>query len=59
MLLMLPYILTKLDLDVACMFLFIFCHLFAFLLQVMHTYQGQSDVELTLSIGDYVVVRKV
>ncbi|KAJ6896731.1 hypothetical protein NC651_022807 [Populus alba x Populus x berolinensis] len=30
-----------------------------FLGEVMHTYQGQSDVELTLSIGDYVVVRKV
>uniref|UniRef100_A0A6N2MCR1 SH3 domain-containing protein n=1 Tax=Salix viminalis TaxID=40686 RepID=A0A6N2MCR1_SALVM len=26
---------------------------------VMHSYHGQSDVELTLSIGDYVVVRKV
>ncbi|KAG6762899.1 hypothetical protein POTOM_033426 [Populus tomentosa] len=30
-----------------------------FLGEVMHSYQGQSDVELTLSIGDYVVVRKV
>ncbi|KAG5247827.1 hypothetical protein OIU77_020946 [Salix suchowensis] len=30
-----------------------------FLGEVMHSYHGQSDVELTLSIGDYVVVRKV
>lgn len=29
------------------------------LLQVMHSYQAESDVELNLSIGDYVVVRKV
>lgn len=27
--------------------------------QVMHPYQAESDVELTLSVGDYVVVRKV
>lgn len=27
--------------------------------QVMYPYQAESDVELTLSIGDYVVVRKV
>ena len=25
----------------------------------MHPYQAESDVELNLSIGDYVVVRKV
>lgn len=25
----------------------------------MHPYQAESDVELTLSVGDYVVVRKV
>ncbi|KAF9676077.1 hypothetical protein SADUNF_Sadunf09G0100900 [Salix dunnii] len=30
-----------------------------FLGEVMHSYHGQSDVELSLSIGDYVVVRKV
>lgn len=30
-----------------------------FLGEVMHSYQAESDVELTLSIGDYVVVRKV
>ncbi|KAL4282137.1 hypothetical protein GQ457_03G002380 [Hibiscus cannabinus] len=30
-----------------------------FLGEVMHTYNGESDVELSLSIGDYVVVRKV
>ncbi|GKV24119.1 hypothetical protein SLEP1_g33770 [Rubroshorea leprosula] len=30
-----------------------------FLGEVMHPYQAVSDVELTLSIGDYVVVRKV
>ncbi|KAJ4967501.1 hypothetical protein NE237_019350 [Protea cynaroides] len=30
-----------------------------FLGEVMHTYQAESDVELNLSVGDYVVVRKV
>lgn len=30
-----------------------------FLGEVMHTYNGESDVELSLSVGDYVVVRKV
>lgn len=25
----------------------------------MHTYQAESEVELNLSVGDYVVVRKV
>ncbi|XP_030944581.1 SH3 domain-containing protein 2 [Quercus lobata] len=30
-----------------------------FLGEVMHPYQAESDVELNLSIGDYVVVRKV
>ncbi|KAF2301928.1 hypothetical protein GH714_030474 [Hevea brasiliensis] len=30
-----------------------------FLGEVMHSYQAESDVELTLSVGDYVVVRKV
>lgn len=30
-----------------------------FLGEVVHSYQAESDVELTLSIGDYVVVRKV
>lgn len=34
-------------------------YLFVNLLQVMFTYQAVSDVELSLSIGDYVVVRKV
>lgn len=29
------------------------------MLQVVHPYQAESDVELTLSLGDYVVVRKV
>lgn len=29
------------------------------MLQVVHPYQAESDVELTLSVGDYVVVRKV
>ncbi|KAK6939396.1 Pentatricopeptide repeat [Dillenia turbinata] len=27
--------------------------------EVMHSYQAESEVELTLSVGDYVVVRKV
>nr|XP_043629449.1 SH3 domain-containing protein 2-like [Erigeron canadensis] len=30
-----------------------------FLGEAMYTYQAESDVELTLSIGDYVVIRKV
>ncbi|XP_022725594.1 SH3 domain-containing protein 2-like [Durio zibethinus] len=30
-----------------------------FLGEVMHPYNGESDVELSLSVGDYVVVRKV
>ncbi|XP_050234807.1 SH3 domain-containing protein 2-like [Mercurialis annua] len=30
-----------------------------FLGEVVHTYQAESDVELTLSVGDYIVVRKV
>ncbi|XAR64163.1 hypothetical protein NMG60_11024404 [Bertholletia excelsa] len=30
-----------------------------FLGEVVHSYQAESDVELTLSVGDYVVVRKV
>uniref|UniRef100_A0A2P2LXP6 Clathrin binding protein n=2 Tax=Rhizophora mucronata TaxID=61149 RepID=A0A2P2LXP6_RHIMU len=30
-----------------------------FLGEVMHPYHAESDVELTLSVGDYVVVRKV
>ncbi|MBA0766442.1 hypothetical protein Gotri_015484 [Gossypium trilobum] len=30
-----------------------------FLGEVMHTYNGESDVELSLSVGDFVVVRKV
>ncbi|GAA0157497.1 scaffold/adaptor protein [Lithospermum erythrorhizon] len=30
-----------------------------FLGEVLHPYQAESDVELTLSVGDYVVVRKV
>lgn len=30
-----------------------------FLGEVVHPYQADSDVELTLSVGDYVVVRKV
>uniref|UniRef100_A0A5B6ZTW8 Putative endophilin-A2-like isoform X2 n=1 Tax=Davidia involucrata TaxID=16924 RepID=A0A5B6ZTW8_DAVIN len=30
-----------------------------FLGEVMHSYQAESDVELPLSVGDYVVVRKV
>ncbi|KAE8686552.1 squalene synthase isoform X1 [Hibiscus syriacus] len=30
-----------------------------FLGEVMHTYNGETDVELSLSVGDYVVVRKV
>lgn len=30
-----------------------------FLGEVVHPYQAESDVELTLSVGDYVVVRKV
>ncbi|KDP41725.1 hypothetical protein JCGZ_26743 [Jatropha curcas] len=30
-----------------------------FLGEVMHSYQAESEVELTLSVGDYVVVRKV
>ncbi|XVE67047.1 hypothetical protein DITRI_Ditri08aG0128800 [Diplodiscus trichospermus] len=30
-----------------------------FLGEVMHPYNGQSDIELNLSVGDYVVVRKV
>ncbi|KAI3861523.1 hypothetical protein MKW98_000475 [Papaver atlanticum] len=30
-----------------------------FLGEVMHSYQAESDVELNLSVGDYVVVRKV
>ncbi|XP_073152038.1 SH3 domain-containing protein 2-like [Henckelia pumila] len=30
-----------------------------FLGEVMHSYEAESDVELTLAIGDYVVVRKV
>ncbi|GMP81501.1 hypothetical protein CsSME_00036191 [Camellia sinensis var. sinensis] len=30
-----------------------------FLGEVIHSYQAESDVELTLSVGDYVVVRKV
>lgn len=30
-----------------------------FLVEVMHPYQSESDVELNLSVGDYVVVRKV
>lgn len=34
----------------------LFVHLF---LQVVHPYEAESDVELTLLIGDYVVVRKV
>ncbi|XP_026432423.1 SH3 domain-containing protein 2-like [Papaver somniferum] len=27
--------------------------------EVMHSYQAESDVELNLSVGDYIVVRKV
>ncbi|KAE9456988.1 hypothetical protein C3L33_11109, partial [Rhododendron williamsianum] len=30
-----------------------------FLGEVIHSYQAESDVELTLSVGDYIVVRKV
>nr|GMD93779.1 SH3 domain-containing protein 2-like [Ipomoea batatas] len=30
-----------------------------FLGEVMHPYRAESDVELTLSVGDYIVVRKV
>ncbi|KAG0490306.1 hypothetical protein HPP92_007169 [Vanilla planifolia] len=30
-----------------------------FLAEVMHSYQAETDVELSLSVGDYVVVRKV
>ncbi|XP_058098705.1 SH3 domain-containing protein 2 isoform X2 [Magnolia sinica] len=30
-----------------------------FLGEVMHSYQAESDVELNLSVGDYVVVRKM
>ncbi|KAF8405312.1 hypothetical protein HHK36_010216 [Tetracentron sinense] len=30
-----------------------------FLGEVMHSYQAESDVELNLSVGDYIVVRKV
>ncbi|PKA56329.1 hypothetical protein AXF42_Ash011259 [Apostasia shenzhenica] len=30
-----------------------------FLAEVMHAYQAETDVELNLSVGDYVVVRKV
>ncbi|XP_071723744.1 SH3 domain-containing protein 2-like isoform X2 [Rutidosis leptorrhynchoides] len=30
-----------------------------FLGEVMNSYQGESDVELSLAVGDYVVVRKV
>ncbi|KAG5543109.1 hypothetical protein RHGRI_016005 [Rhododendron griersonianum] len=30
-----------------------------FLGEVIHSYQAESDVELTLSVGDYVVVRKM
>lgn len=30
-----------------------------FLGEVMHSYQAESEAELTLSIGDYVVIRKV
>ncbi|KAL6995762.1 SH3 domain-containing protein 2 [Sarracenia purpurea var. burkii] len=30
-----------------------------FLGEVVHSYQAESDVEMTLSVGDYVVVRKV
>ncbi|XP_071697819.1 SH3 domain-containing protein 2-like [Rutidosis leptorrhynchoides] len=30
-----------------------------FLGEAMYTYQGESDVELSLSMGDYVVIRKV
>ncbi|KAK4434566.1 SH3 domain-containing protein 2 [Sesamum alatum] len=30
-----------------------------FLGEVIHAYQAESDVELTLAVGDYVVVRKV
>uniref|UniRef100_A0A2P2LXP8 Uncharacterized protein MANES_04G084500 n=1 Tax=Rhizophora mucronata TaxID=61149 RepID=A0A2P2LXP8_RHIMU len=30
-----------------------------FLGEVMHPFNASSDVELTLSVGDYVVVRKV
>ncbi|KAF5751069.1 endophilin-A1-like isoform X2 [Tripterygium wilfordii] len=30
-----------------------------FLGEVVHSYQSESDVELSLSVGDYVVVRKV
>nr|XP_010906309.1 SH3 domain-containing protein 2 isoform X2 [Elaeis guineensis] len=30
-----------------------------FLGEVMHSYQAESDIELNLSVGDYVVVRKV
>lgn len=32
---------------------------YAILLQVVHPYQADSDVELSLLVGDYVVVRKV
>lgn len=40
---------------------YVYAHLCLFvnLLQVMFTYQAVSDVELSLSVGDYVVVRKV
>lgn len=29
------------------------------MLKVIHPYQADSDVELTLAVGDYVVIRKV
>lgn len=47
-------------LSVSChSFLFNLCSILSFSLQVIQSYQAETDVELNLLVGDYVVVRKV
>lgn len=36
-----------------------FLNLFHFVMQVIHPFDAQADGELSISVGDYVVVRQV
>lgn len=49
--------------DQLCTFVHINLHCLmmnpSIILKVIHPYKAESDVELTLAVGDYVVVRKV
>lgn len=53
-------IIEVVGLPVSChSFLFNLCSILSLSLQVIHSYHAETDVELNLSVGDYIVVRKV